>query len=108
MACMTPIESTVSVHKAANWYEGEIWDLFGIFFVRHPDLRRILTDCGFEVHSLQKDSPLPIYVELLYDNEVKRVMAQPGELAQEFCNCYLNSPWEAFPDYWQPLESLKL
>ncbi|KAI5759295.1 unnamed protein product [Gulo gulo] len=105
---LTPIESTVSVFKAANWYEREIWDMFGVFFANHPDLRRILTDYGFEGHPFRKDFPLSGYVELRYDDEVKRVVAEPVELAQEFRKFDLNSPWEAFPAYRQPPESLKL
>ncbi|XP_036181810.1 NADH dehydrogenase [ubiquinone] iron-sulfur protein 3, mitochondrial isoform X2 [Myotis myotis] len=105
---LTPIESSVSVHKAANWYEREIWDMFGVFFANHPDLRRILTDYGFEGHPFRKDFPLSGYVELRYDDEVKRVVAEPVELAQEFRKFDLNSPWEAFPAYRQPPESLKL
>uniref|UniRef100_A0A8C0SSI5 NADH dehydrogenase [ubiquinone] iron-sulfur protein 3, mitochondrial n=1 Tax=Canis lupus familiaris TaxID=9615 RepID=A0A8C0SSI5_CANLF len=105
---LTPIESTVSVYKAANWYEREIWDMFGVFFANHPDLRRILTDYGFEGHPFRKDFPLSGYVELRYDDEVKRVVAEPVELAQEFRKFDLNSPWEAFPAYRQPPESLKL
>lgn len=105
---LTPVESSVSVYKAANWYEREIWDMFGVFFANHPDLRRILTDYGFEGHPFRKDFPLSGYVELRYDDEVKRVVAEPVELAQEFRKFDLNSPWEAFPAYRQPPESLKL
>ncbi|KAM9080962.1 NADH dehydrogenase [ubiquinone] iron-sulfur protein 3, mitochondrial isoform 2-T2 [Megaptera novaeangliae] len=105
---LTPIESSVSVYKAANWYEREIWDMFGVFFANHPDLRRILTDYGFEGHPFRKDFPLSGYVELRCDDEVKRVVAEPVELAQEFRKFDLNSPWETFPAYRQPPESLKL
>ncbi|XP_038621077.1 NADH dehydrogenase [ubiquinone] iron-sulfur protein 3, mitochondrial [Tachyglossus aculeatus] len=105
---LTPIESSVAVHKAANWYEREIWDMFGVFFFNHPDLRRILTDYGFEGHPFRKDFPLSGYVELRYDDEVKRVVAEPVELAQEFRKFDLNSPWEAFPAYRQPADQPKL
>ncbi|KAM4845791.1 NADH dehydrogenase [ubiquinone] iron-sulfur protein 3, mitochondrial [Thomomys bottae] len=105
---LTPLESSVSVYIASNWYEREIWDMFGVFFANHPDLRRILTDYGFEGHPFRKDFPLSGYVELRYDDEVKRVVAEPVELAQEFRKFDLNSPWEAFPAYRQPPENLKL
>ncbi|XP_007497491.2 NADH dehydrogenase [ubiquinone] iron-sulfur protein 3, mitochondrial isoform X2 [Monodelphis domestica] len=105
---LTPVDSVVSVHKAANWYEREIWDMFGVYFANHPDLRRILTDYGFEGHPFRKDFPLSGYVEVRYDDEVKRVVAEPVELAQEFRKFDLNSPWEAFPAYRQPPESPKL
>ena len=86
---LTPLESSVSVFKAANWYEREIWDMFGVFFANHPDLRRILTDYGFEGHPFRKDFPLSGYVELRYDDEV---VAEPVELAQEFRKFDLKSP----------------
>ncbi|KAL4622912.1 NADH dehydrogenase ubiquinone iron-sulfur protein 3, mitochondrial isoform X1 [Arapaima gigas] len=99
---LTPVDSSVSVHQAANWYEREVWDLFGVFFANHPDLRRILTDYGFEGHPLRKDFPLSGYVEVRYDDEYKRVVAEPVELSQEFRKFDLNSPWEVFPAYRQP------
>ncbi|XP_065538987.1 NADH dehydrogenase [ubiquinone] iron-sulfur protein 3, mitochondrial [Lathamus discolor] len=105
---LTPIDSAVSVHKAANWYEREVWDMFGVFFANHPDLRRILTDYGFEGHPFRKDFPLSGYVEVRYDDEVKRVVAEPVELTQEFRKFDLNSPWEAFPAYRPAPETLKI
>ncbi|XP_041052729.1 NADH dehydrogenase [ubiquinone] iron-sulfur protein 3, mitochondrial isoform X2 [Carcharodon carcharias] len=105
---LTPLDSLVSVFQAANWYEREIWDMFGVFFADHPDLRRILTDYGFEGHPFRKDFPLSGYVEVRYDDEVKRVVAEPVELAQEFRKFDLNSPWEAFPAHREPTELPKL
>ncbi|XP_029438127.1 NADH dehydrogenase [ubiquinone] iron-sulfur protein 3, mitochondrial [Rhinatrema bivittatum] len=105
---LTPIESVVSVHQAANWYEREVWDMFGVFFANHPDLRRILTDYGFEGHPFRKDFPLSGYVEVRYDDEVKRVVAEPVELSQEFRKFDLSSPWETFPAHREGTEDLKL
>lgn len=105
---LTPIESIVSVHKAANWYEREVWDMYGVFFANHPDLRRILTDYGFEGHPFRKDFPLSGYVEVRYDDEVKRVVAEPVQLSQEFRKFDLHSPWEAFPAHREAQESPKL
>ncbi|XP_013876878.1 NADH dehydrogenase [ubiquinone] iron-sulfur protein 3, mitochondrial [Austrofundulus limnaeus] len=96
---LTPVDSLVPVHIAANWYEREVWDMFGVFFSNHPDLRRILTDYGFEGHPLRKDFPLSGYVEVRYDDEVKRLVLEPLELAQEMRKFDLNTPWEVFPNY---------
>ena len=89
-----PVPSISSVFSAAGWYEREAWDLYGIFFSNHPDLRRILTDYGFEGHPLRKDFPLTGYVELRYDEDQKRVVYEPVKLAQEFRNFDFMSPWE--------------
>ncbi|KAG7242739.1 hypothetical protein INR49_020114 [Caranx melampygus] len=102
---LTPVDSAVPVHMAANWYEREVWDMFGVFFANHPDLRRILTDYGFEGHPFRKDFPLSGYVEVRYDDEVKRVVAEPVELSQEFRKFDLNTPWEVFPAYREPKEA---
>ena len=90
----TPVPSATGVYPAANWFEREAWDLYGIFFADHPDLRRILTDYGFEGHPLRKDFPLSGHVELRYDDEQKRVVYQPVSLTQEFRRFDFLSPWE--------------
>lgn len=96
---LTPIDSCCEVFKAANWYEREVWDMYGVFFANHPDLRRILTDYGFEGHPQRRDFPLTGYVELRYDDEKKRVVCEPLELAQEFRKFDLSAPWEQFPNF---------
>ncbi|XP_014675837.1 PREDICTED: NADH dehydrogenase [ubiquinone] iron-sulfur protein 3, mitochondrial-like [Priapulus caudatus] len=96
---LTPIDSCCSVFAGANWYEREIFDMFGVFFSNHPDLRRILTDYGFEGHPFRKDFPVSGYVEVRYDDEAKRVVIEPLELAQEFRKFDLHSPWEMFPAF---------
>jgi len=88
------VPSITGVYSNAGWYEREAWDLYGIFFTDHPDLRRILTDYGFEGHPFRKDFPLSGYVELRYDEEQKRVVYAPVQLSQEFRNFDFRSPWE--------------
>lgn len=88
------VPSVVSIFSSAEWWEREIWDMFGVFFSDHPDLRRILTDYGFEGHPLRKDFPLTGYVEVRYDDEQKRVVYEPVKLTQEFRNFDFESPWE--------------
>lgn len=90
----TPVPSVVDLYPTAGWFEREAWDLYGIFFAGNPDLRRILTDYGFEGHPLRKDFPLTGYVELRYDEEQKRVVYEPVKLTQEFRRFDFMSPWE--------------
>ena len=89
-----PVPSAVGLFSSAGWWEREAWDLFGIYFSDHPDLRRILTDYGFEGHPLRKDFPLTGYVELRYDEDQKRVVYEPVHLTQEFRSFDFLSPWE--------------
>ncbi len=91
---MTPVPSVAGVYKAAGWFEREAWDLYGILFSDHPDLRRLLTDYGFEGHPMRKDFPLTGFVELRYDDEQKRVVYEPVALTQEFRSFDFMSPWE--------------
>ncbi|MEZ5828235.1 MAG: NADH-quinone oxidoreductase subunit C [Hyphomicrobiales bacterium] len=90
----TPVPSIVRLFPAANWFEREAYDLYGILFEGHPDLRRLLTDYGFQGHPLRKDFPLTGFVELRYDDELKRVVYEPVKLMQEFRNFDFLSPWE--------------
>ncbi|MAM69032.1 MAG: NADH-quinone oxidoreductase subunit C [Rhodospirillaceae bacterium] len=90
----TPVPSVVPLFNAAGWFEREVWDMFGVFFTDHPDLRRMLTDYGFEGHPLRKDFPLTGYVEVRYDEEQKRVVYEPVTLTQDFRNFDFMSPWE--------------
>jgi NADH-quinone oxidoreductase subunit C len=90
----TPVPSIIEVFPAANWYEREAYDLYGILFSNHPDLRRILTDYGFDGHPLRKDFPLTGFVEVRYDDAEKRVVYEPVRLVQEFRNFDFLSPWE--------------
>ena len=90
----SPVPSVVAVFSTAGWFEREGWDMFGVFFSDNPDLRRILTDYGFDGHPLRKDFPLTGYVELRYDDEQKRVVYEPVKLKQEFRSFDFVSPWE--------------
>jgi NADH-quinone oxidoreductase subunit C len=97
----TPVPSVVGVFPAANWYEREAYDMYGILFSGHPDLRRILTDYGFQGFPLRKDFPLTGYVEVRYDDNQKRVVYEPVKLTQEFRSFDFESPWEGV-DYVLP------
>jgi NADH-quinone oxidoreductase subunit C len=97
----TPVPSVIEIFPAANWYEREAYDFYGILFSGHPDLRRILTDYGFEGYPLRKDFPLTGFVEVRYDDEQKRVVYEPVKLNQEFRNFDFLSPWEG-TDYVLP------
>jgi NADH-quinone oxidoreductase subunit C len=92
-----PVPSVVAVYPAANWFERETFDMYGVVFADHPDLRRMLTDYGFSGHPLRKDFPLTGYVEVRYDDELKRVVYQPVQLVQEFRDFDFMSPWEGAP-----------
>tara|TARA_Y100000588_G_C14264748_1_gene929335 strand:- start:2361 stop:2990 length:630 start_codon:yes stop_codon:yes gene_type:complete len=88
------VPSMTALFNTAGWFEREVWDLYGIYFTNHPDLRRLLTDYGFEGHPLRKDFPLTGYVELRYDDEQKRVVYEPVKLTQDFRSFDFMSPWE--------------
>lgn len=91
---LKPVDSVTFLFASANWFERETWDMFGICFLDHPDLRRILTDYGFEGHPLRKDFPVSGYIEFRYDESKKRVISEPVEFTQEFRYFDFASPWE--------------
>ncbi len=97
----TPVASIIEVYPGVDWFEREAYDLYGVIFTGHPDMRRLLTDYGFEGHPLRKDFPLTGFVEVRYDDELKRVVYSPVRLAQEFRNFDFLSPWEG-TDYVLP------
>ncbi|KAJ3292338.1 putative NADH-ubiquinone oxidoreductase 30.4 kDa subunit, mitochondrial [Borealophlyctis nickersoniae] len=101
----SPVPSVTPIFPGADWFEREAYDMYGIYFVNHPDLRRILTDYGFEGYPLRKDFPLTGYVEVRYDDEKKRVVAEPLELSQHLRAFEYQSPWEQTGD-GQPVQKL--
>jgi NADH-quinone oxidoreductase subunit C len=98
----TPVPSIISVFPGADWYERETYDLYGVLFTGHPDMRRLLTDYGFEGHPLRKDFPLTGFVEVRWDDDAKRVVYEPVRLNQEFRNFDFLSPWEGPGQYGLP------
>ncbi len=98
---VTPVPSITGVYRGADWFERECYDLYGVLFTGHPDLRRLLTDYGFDGHPLRKDFPLTGFVEVRYDEERKRVVYEPVKLQQEFRSFDYLSPWEG-TDYVLP------
>lgn len=105
---VSPLESATSIYRGADWFEREIWDMYGVFFHSHPDLRRILTDYGFEGHPQRKDFPLSGFVEVRYDDTEKRVVTEPVEIAQEYRSFDYSSPWEVFPEGGRPKDALQI
>ena len=87
------VPSIVEIFKNANWWEREVWDLYGVFFSNHPDLRRLLTDYGFEGYPMRKDFPVYGYVEVFYDSIQKRILIEPIELSQEYRVFSFDTPW---------------
>lgn len=99
---MNAVDTVVDLYPTANWFEREVFDMYGVYFDNHPDLRRILTDYGFEGHPLRKDFPLTGYVELRYDQEQKRCVYEPVKLTQDFRSFDFLSPWEGMTDVQLP------
>ncbi|XP_026731743.1 NADH dehydrogenase [ubiquinone] iron-sulfur protein 3, mitochondrial-like [Trichoplusia ni] len=96
---LTPLHSAYNVWKSCQWYEREIYDMFGIVYTHHPDLRRILTDYGFQGHPLRKDFPLVGYIEVRYDDELKKLVYEPMEYPQEAREYELQTPWHYLTNF---------
>lgn len=94
----TPVPTATAIHPGAAWFEREVWDMYGVTFAGHPDLRRILTDYGFDGHPLRKDFPLSGYVEVRYDADQRRVVYEPVKLPQDYRAFDFLSPWEGMTD----------
>jgi NADH-quinone oxidoreductase subunit C len=90
---LTPLPTITNLYATAGWFEREVWDMFGVFFLNNPDLRRILTDYGFQGHPCRKDFPVTGYYQVRYDDEVKRVVSEPVELAQQIRTFEFLGPW---------------
>lgn len=105
---VNPLESATKLFRGADWFEREIWDMYGVFFHSHPDMRRILTDYGFEGHPQRKDFPLSGYVEVRYDDTEKRVVTEPVEIAQEYRSFDYSTPWEVFGEGGRPVDAVQL
>ena len=91
---ITPIPTATTIFNSAGWYEREIWDMYGVFFLNHPDLRRILNDYGFQGFPFRKDFPLTGYLEVRYDDELKRIVSEPVEFSQEIRRYEYTTPWK--------------
>ena len=104
---LTPLRSGYGVWRACNWYEREIYDMFGVVFTHHPDLRRILTDYGFTGHPLRKDFPLVGYIEVRYDDELKKLVYEPMEHPQEARQYALQTPWHYLNTFHVPYNERK-
>jgi NADH/F420H2 dehydrogenase subunit C len=93
---LLPVPSSIDIFPASNWFESEIWDMFGIFFTKHPNLKRLLTDYGFNGYPLRKDFPVSGFVEMRFNEDLKRVFSESIEFSQEYRTFHFVSPWQSF------------